>query len=63
MEDMTFVNLDKQIRKTNLIIESHKNFGKGPEEDIMDLILENQLVIMKAIDKIDDKIRYLGESR
>ena len=61
MEDMTFVNLKKQISKTKLIIESHKYFGQGPEEseNLLDVVLENQLVIMTSIDKIDDKISNL----
>lgn len=60
MKDMTFVNLNKQIKKTEAIINYNKAFG-GFEESATaeDLILENQLIIMKALDRIDDSIRTL----
>ena len=61
MEDMTFVDLQKQITKTEIFVYDDKCFNSDLYDDnVMDLILENQLHIMKVLDKIDDKLRTLS---
>ena len=58
MEDMTFDKLNDQIKKTDASLKiSHYNntYITEPEH----LILENQLIIMKVLDKMDDRIRTI----
>jgi hypothetical protein len=58
MEDMTFDKLNDQIKKTDasLKISRYNNtYITEPEH----LILENQLIIMKVLDKMDDRIRTI----
>jgi len=53
MEDMTYVNLDKQIKETEEIINSRWVSC----DDTHKMMLENQLIIMKVLNDLDEKIR------
>jgi hypothetical protein len=56
MEDLTWAGLETQIRTTQIIQDKMANF-----DPIQKLILENQLAIMKALNKLDDKIRNIPQ--
>ena len=53
MEDMTYVNLDKQIQATEEILNSNRGWDSAIQIQMM----ENQLIIMKVLNDLDDKIR------
>lgn len=54
MEDPTFEELRRQINNTKVMLNDREVFGKNSEEDVTDIILKNQLAIMKVIGKIYD---------
>lgn len=53
MEDNTWGEVETQIRDTKEAIQAPR-----VSDDIHRLILKNQLAIMKALNKLDDKIRH-----
>jgi hypothetical protein len=56
MDDITFDKLKEQITETEQYLESRRYYAADR------LILENQLIIMKVLDKLDDKITYVAQN-
>lgn len=58
MENLLFRPLKKQIEKTEELLDHREAFGMDRDEG-QQMILENQLHIMKALDEIVDEIYKL----
>lgn len=58
MEDMTFHELDTQVHETKKALYDNEA-GGWPISAAEKLILKNQLVIMKALDHIDNDIQSI----
>lgn len=60
MEDTTFCVIRDQIHETEEVLELHKRYHDNVEQgNPLDLILKNQVAIMKALDHIDTDIQSI----